>query len=253
MAQGRVNEAIEAYGRALAGRPDAPATRVNLATALRAAERPEAARAELDRALARDPDNAAALTLAAQDLKDLGDWAGALDKLTRACERAPRDVNALSTLVGLAPAGLRLARFRGARRNNWTPWTRPTARCRCRPSRRSSTCRAVTIRPRTTVVQRAWSKAIEARMAAARERLAFSHGPRAPGPLTIGYLSQDFRDHPVGHLVRGLFAAHDRARRCGSTAIPTGPTTAAGTGARPRPTATASTTSPARPTRRRRA
>jgi protein O-GlcNAc transferase len=29
--------------------------------------------------------------------------------------------------------------------------------------------------------------------------------------LRIGYLSRDYRDHPVGHLIRGLFAAHDRA------------------------------------------
>jgi len=30
--------------------------------------------------------------------------------------------------------------------------------------------------------------------------------------LTLGYLSGDLRDHAVGHLVAGLFGAHDRAR-----------------------------------------
>lgn len=35
-------------------------------------------------------------------------------------------------------------------------------------------------------------------------------GPRAK--LTIGYLSGDYRNHPIGHLVRGLFAGHDRAQ-----------------------------------------
>ena len=30
------------------------------------------------------------------------------------------------------------------------------------------------------------------------------------GPLRIGYMSADFRDHPVGHLIAGLFARHDR-------------------------------------------
>ncbi|MEE8429457.1 MAG: tetratricopeptide repeat protein, partial [Gammaproteobacteria bacterium] len=29
-------------------------------------------------------------------------------------------------------------------------------------------------------------------------------------PLRIGYLSSDFRDHPVGHLIRGLFGTHRR-------------------------------------------
>jgi predicted O-linked N-acetylglucosamine transferase (SPINDLY family) len=31
-------------------------------------------------------------------------------------------------------------------------------------------------------------------------------------PIRIGYLSGDIGDHPVSHLVRGLFAAHDRER-----------------------------------------
>ena len=30
--------------------------------------------------------------------------------------------------------------------------------------------------------------------------------------LRIGYLSRDFRDHPVGHLLANVFAMHDRAR-----------------------------------------
>ena len=32
----------------------------------------------------------------------------------------------------------------------------------------------------------------------------------APQRLRIGYLSRDFRDHPVGHLLRSAFALHDR-------------------------------------------
>jgi predicted O-linked N-acetylglucosamine transferase (SPINDLY family) len=32
----------------------------------------------------------------------------------------------------------------------------------------------------------------------------------ADQPLRIGYMSADFRDHPVGHLIAGLFARHDR-------------------------------------------
>jgi tetratricopeptide (TPR) repeat protein len=32
------------------------------------------------------------------------------------------------------------------------------------------------------------------------------------GRLTIAYLSYDFRDHPMGHLVKGLITGHDRTR-----------------------------------------
>ena len=36
---------------------------------------------------------------------------------------------------------------------------------------------------------------------------------RAARPrIVLGYLSADFRDHPVGHLIRPLFGLHDRAR-----------------------------------------
>lgn len=43
---------------------------------------------------------------------------------------------------------------------------------------------------------------------------AFSSAPRravtTEGPLRIGYLSGDIGEHPVSHLIRGLFRAHDR-------------------------------------------
>jgi protein O-GlcNAc transferase len=36
--------------------------------------------------------------------------------------------------------------------------------------------------------------------------------PLRPERLTIGYLSSCFGDHPIGHVTRDLFAAHDRSR-----------------------------------------
>lgn len=45
-------------------------------------------------------------------------------------------------------------------------------------------------------------------------QLRFPHERRrGPRPkLTLGYVSGDFRNHPLAHLVRGLFRAHDRSR-----------------------------------------
>lgn len=34
----------------------------------------------------------------------------------------------------------------------------------------------------------------------------------ADGPLRVGYLSGDYRDHAIGHLMAGLFEAHDRTK-----------------------------------------
>ena len=48
------------------------------------------------------------------------------------------------------------------------------------------------------------------RAAAAGTAFEFE-GPRASArPLTVGYLSADFRNHPVAQQVRGLFRRHDR-------------------------------------------
>ncbi|MBM3561148.1 MAG: hypothetical protein FJX53_15010, partial [Alphaproteobacteria bacterium] len=45
---------------------------------------------------------------------------------------------------------------------------------------------------------------------------AWTHDPATRGdggrPLTLGYLSNDFRNHAVGHQVHGLFALHDRTK-----------------------------------------
>ncbi|MEM7223061.1 MAG: tetratricopeptide repeat protein [Pseudomonadota bacterium] len=211
MSQGRVAEAIEAYGRALAGQPNRAGTLVNLATALRAADRPGEAQAELERALALEPGNVAALTLSAQDLRDRGDWGGALAHLERACATAPQDVNALGSLVGLLQQVC-----------DWTGFAARAAELDALGTE-SGTLQVPAEPPLLNLsrhddpaenhrIQQAWSRAIDRRMAAAKARLAFDHPPRRARPLTIGYLSQDFRDHPVGHLVRGLFAAHDRER-----------------------------------------
>ncbi len=44
-----------------------------------------------------------------------------------------------------------------------------------------------------------------------RDRLAFRHGPAQTGPLRIGYVSPDFRQHSVATAFKDLIACHDRA------------------------------------------
>ena len=45
-----------------------------------------------------------------------------------------------------------------------------------------------------------------------RERLRFHHERRPAGRLRIGYLSADYREHPVASLIAELFELHDRGR-----------------------------------------
>src|SRR5262249_920850 len=43
-------------------------------------------------------------------------------------------------------------------------------------------------------------------------RLNLRHPRTRTGRLRVGYLSGDFYDHPISHLLYGLFGRHDRSR-----------------------------------------
>jgi len=43
-----------------------------------------------------------------------------------------------------------------------------------------------------------------------RDTLALQDAPRAGKKLRIGYVSPDFGDHPISHVMRGVFGEHDR-------------------------------------------
>ena len=61
-------------------------------------------------------------------------------------------------------------------------------------------------------VSQAWSQTIKT--GALRLAAPFAHSPRrrSDNRMTIGYLSYDFRDHPVAHQMFPLFRLHDRKR-----------------------------------------
>jgi protein O-GlcNAc transferase len=62
---------------------------------------------------------------------------------------------------------------------------------------------------RNRAVARGWAREVERRVAGLK-RPAWQVATH--GPLTIGYLSDELRDHPIGHHLAGLFARHDRQR-----------------------------------------
>lgn len=61
-------------------------------------------------------------------------------------------------------------------------------------------------------VSQAWSQTIKT--GALRLAAPFAHAPRrrSDNRMTIGYLSYDFREHPVAHQIFPLFRLHDRKR-----------------------------------------
>jgi protein O-GlcNAc transferase len=59
-------------------------------------------------------------------------------------------------------------------------------------------------------VARAWSTDICRRVADVKPGFSFDDRRFRSKPITIGYLSNNFHDHPMAHLLLGLFHLHDR-------------------------------------------
>ena len=65
-------------------------------------------------------------------------------------------------------------------------------------------------------VVRLWSRGLARRAAALgvafERRPGLARNKNKNRKIALGYLSSDYRNHPIGHLISGLFAEHDRGR-----------------------------------------
>ncbi len=59
-------------------------------------------------------------------------------------------------------------------------------------------------------VARSWSREIARQARNINQRFSFHPRRRQSSKITVGYLSNNFCDHPVAHQITGLFACHDR-------------------------------------------
>ncbi len=58
-----------------------------------------------------------------------------------------------------------------------------------------------------------WTREIVEKAALSNLRLSHDPGRKAEGaPIVLGYLSSNFNNHPVAHLMRGVYGLHDRTR-----------------------------------------
>ena len=63
---------------------------------------------------------------------------------------------------------------------------------------------------RNLAVAKSWSDHVKNSVAHHKADFSFEHMRSDGGKIVVGYLSNDFRNHPVGHLIRGLFGLHNR-------------------------------------------
>jgi predicted O-linked N-acetylglucosamine transferase (SPINDLY family) len=202
---GETSDCMAAARRAIELDQSNPTPHVVLGNARATLKQNAAARASLETALSLQPDNREALIALANHLSAVKDFDGAIAQLQRAVQLDPEDPCTLGTLVMLLQRACR-----------WDETTRHGAALDRLAFSQGNTpaeplLASVSRSPdprRTFAVARAWARMIESKM-------GFEAEPRRARPpkdrLRIGYLSDDFRDHPIGQLTRGLFAQHDRA------------------------------------------
>ena len=168
--------AIASYRRAIELRPTNAAQRVNLGHALFESGRPAEALAAYEAALKLEPGNDAAAAfrlLCLQDLCDWGHWDAALGQL----DRATRAALAAGRKTGETPF-IHIARCDDAAAN--------------------------------LDVARSWSRDLERRAAAVTEPFAGIEPAPGDGRIRLGYMTSDFREHALMHLMRTTIGLHDR-------------------------------------------
>ena len=178
---GRANEAIASFEAALAVRPGLFEAHFNLGATYLAATMYERAIPHLESAAMARPGHAKTAVLLAQAAQCVCDWA-----------RFEAAMPLLAMEAAKAEAGQACA---------ITPWFS----LRLPLSRQQR--RAI-----ATVASQPYLAAARHDPLPAAQRIMPGIMPAAGERLTIGYISSDFRTHPLMHLAAGLFKRHDRAR-----------------------------------------
>ena len=206
--QGRKREAEDLLRRSLSLAPKAPPTLVNLANLLSESGAMAEAVALFDQALALAPTMAEALLGAGHAARKLGHAGKSIAFYQRAAAARPQD---LAIGARLAEAKLGVCDWSGIERLRGD-LIEPALKTPGAVGPLMALTFPLALEPEHLLAfARQRADAIAAEVAPLKGRI---RSPR-PGPrprLTIGYLSADFHDHPTTHLMRGMFAAHDRSR-----------------------------------------
>jgi predicted O-linked N-acetylglucosamine transferase (SPINDLY family) len=237
-ARGDLDGAIEAYRRGLMRQPDHAGGHYNLGNALLAARQPESALAAHDRALAANPQLLDAEVGRAAALEDLGrkeeaaqalravlgkrpDWGpiwGNLALLLAQSKRPTEAAEAYGRLLALQPDHLGAAQGLLDARLSACDWAtldhdREQVLSAIAKGRRPvSPFQLLAITADDATQTRAAALYLGGQSRKVRRAPAKAPASSAGKPIRIGYLSPDFRNHPVATLMAGVIESHDRAQ-----------------------------------------
>jgi protein O-GlcNAc transferase len=212
LAQGAAAPAAETYEHAVAIDPYQPLWWSNLGAARMTIGEFSKAAACFQRAIALDPSNADPYNHLAVSLRAQGDFNGTIVALQKALQMKPNHEEALSNLCIAFQQTCQwdslhslLRRLEQSSLHSLQNGNRPAEQPMFNIWRSSNPSLNLTI-------AQAWSR--EAEQMALRAAKPFSHQRPTDfhRQITIGYLSYDFRNHPVAHQLLPIFGLHDRKR-----------------------------------------
>ena len=198
----RLDEALASYDRALAIKPDYPQALYNRGNVLRDLKRLPEAIDSYDRAVAVKPDHAEALVNRGISLKELKRFDEAIASYDRALAIKP---NCPFVLGHRLRAKMLICDWRGLTDD----FDRIAERIEA--GEKASTPFPILATPLSAALQKKCAETYvrdhypEATMLPRFER-------RAHDRIRLGYFSADYRNHPVAHLMAGVFEHHDRTR-----------------------------------------
>jgi protein O-GlcNAc transferase len=242
--RGSIKKALACYRKALDLQPNYAEALNNMAVALSGTGKKDEAVALYRKALEIRPDYAEAYNNLGTALADLGKTDDALAAYQKTLEIHPGDSGALNNIgnlfANLGHAGKAISHFRQAIASNpdhaeaftncfhQLQRTCAWAEIEADGKKMDKETRSILEKGKKRVsetpflnitrhadpelnfaVARSWSEHIRERMSRGNLNFTFEES-RNSKPITIGYLSGDFRDHPVGHLISGLLENHDR-------------------------------------------
>ncbi|MBL8990389.1 MAG: tetratricopeptide repeat protein [Phycisphaerae bacterium] len=201
---GRPQQAVFFAERAAAGAPDAAELRYTLGLSLTNTPRRAEAVAALRRAAELDPSQVRFHNALAQVLLSLGDTEPAEAALSRARQLAPDDTTALCLLA-------RLYNETGRAEESVVMLTEAIRRLGDSRDLLAFLCTSLNYSARATPGEIFAAHARLGATALAAPAAVLPDEPRADGPLRVGLLGGDFRQHSVAYFLEPLLESRDRA------------------------------------------
>ena len=198
---GRLDEAFASYRRALTIKPDYSVAHVNLGIALTSLGELDDAVASCHRALALDPDYVLAYRSLGDVLLRQGKVSEAIACLGHAVSFKPDDSDALTAWFQVRQHIC-----------DWSSYREDEARVRSTVGSQPSLGATARLLPLSTTPEELLDRALRvaAKMAVPESAVLPRPQPRPGDRIRLGYLSADFRPHPVAFLIAELIEFHDR-------------------------------------------